>query len=224
MPPGRVNTMPNPALIYVVDDDLSVRSSVSFALNNAGWRVKAFESGEQFAAMAGDLVIAPVLLDINLGGFDGISLLRALSLRSLRFPIVVMIGSAETDAIVASMREGATDFLLKPFTSEDLLATVRCAASRYDNHVAFDARAMEASCKLATLSQGEKDVLVRVAKGLTNLEIAKNLGRTIHLIEVQKAQIMQKMKVDSFACVLRIAFAADCAAFLNTPPILNLSS
>lgn len=213
--------MPKSSLLYVVDDDLSVRSSVSFALTNAGWNVTAFETGEQFVAMASDLVIAPVLLDLDLEGFDGISVLRALALRSLRFPVILMIGNAETKTIVASMRAGATDFLLKPFSSEDLLATVRCAASCYNNHVAFEARVIEASQKLAALSQGEKDVLVRVAQGLTNLEIAKDLGRTIHLVEVQKAQIMQKMKVDSFACVLRIAFVADCGAFLNPLPIVR---
>lgn len=210
-----------PSLVYIVDDDPSVRSSVSFALINAGWRVEVFETGERFVASARHLVVGPVLLDNDLPSFDGVNVLRALTRRSLHFPIIAMIGNPQTETIVELMRNGAADFLLKPFMSEDLLTTVRSVANCFTNHIAFEARASEAGRRLATLSQGEKDVLDRVAMGFTNLEIANDLGRTIHLVEVQKAQIMQKLKVDSFACVFRIAMAADYAAFLKPAEVVQ---
>ncbi|TIX51543.1 response regulator transcription factor [Alteraurantiacibacter aquimixticola] len=195
-------------LIYVVDDEDSIRRSLDFLLSTSGYRVKRWESGDAFLKSADFDEADCILLDIRMPGMDGLQVQQELKARGVDQPVIVLTGHGDVDMAVAAMKAGALDFLQKPFERERLLQSVGNAVRLMADRQARMLQSDWARTQLGKLSDRECQVLDGLACGYPNKTIAYDLGISVRTVEVYRANVMSKLDVPSFADVLRIAFAA----------------
>jgi two-component system response regulator FixJ len=200
--------MSGEVLVHVVDDDLAVRQSLAFLLASDGIPVRLHDSAAAFlgsvAQAAGCLVT-----DVRMPGIDGIELLRRLRARGDALPVIVMTGHADVPLAVAAMREGAFDFVEKPFDDEVFLAAVRAALDRGRRSAERDAAAAEIRQRVASLSERELQVLDELVAGKPNKVIAKDLGISPRTVEIYRANVMAKMQAGSLAELVRAALMVE---------------
>jgi two-component system response regulator FixJ len=197
--------------IYVVDDDELVRAALSVQLQ-ADYDVMGFAAARHFLDAAVALPPGCLILDVRMPGLDGLELQRRLIQRNLHFPIVMMTGHGEVRVAVEAMKAGAVDFIEKPFTREDILASVRLAQDQIaPPHIQRD-DAATAKNRLALLSARELEVLGGLVAGLPNKTIAYDLGLSPRTVESHRAHIMSKMQVPSFSALVWLALAAGVPA------------
>jgi two-component system, LuxR family, response regulator FixJ len=198
-------------LVHVVDDDLAVRQSLAFLLASDGIPVRLHDSAcaflEAVAQPAGCLVT-----DVRMPGIDGIELLRRLKARGDALPVIVMTGHADVPLAVAAMREGAVDFIEKPFDDEVFLTAVRAALDRGRKCAGRDAVAAEIRQRVAALSERELQVLDELVAGKPNKVIAQDLGISPRTVEIYRANVMAKMQAGSLAELVRTALIVDRGA------------
>ncbi|AWB22817.1 DNA-binding response regulator [Methylobacterium currus] len=198
-------------LVHVVDDDLAVRQSLAFLLASDGIPVRLHDSAGAFleavAQPAGCLVT-----DVRMPGIDGIELLRRLKARGDALPVIVMTGHADVPLAVAAMREGAVDFIEKPFDDEVFLTAVRAALDRGRKSAGRDAVAAEIRQRVAALSERELQVLDELVAGKPNKVIAQDLGISPRTVEIYRANVMAKMQAGSLAELVRTALIVDRGA------------
>ncbi|UHC17586.1 response regulator transcription factor FixJ [Methylobacterium currus] len=198
-------------LVHVVDDDLAVRQSLAFLLASDGIPVRLHDSAGAFleavAQPAGCLVT-----DVRMPGIDGIELLRRLKARGDVLPVIVMTGHADVPLAVAAMREGAVDFIEKPFDDEVFLTAVRAALDRGRKCAGRDAVAAEIRQRVAALSERELQVLDELVAGKPNKVIAQDLGISPRTVEIYRANVMAKMQAGSLAELVRTALIVDRGA------------
>jgi FixJ family two-component response regulator len=194
-----------PALVFVVDDDPSVRTAVGRLLRSAGFRAGAFASAEEFLRHERPDAPGCLVLDLRMPGVNGLELQRRLNEPGPGLPIVFLTGYGDIPTTVRAMKGGAVDFLPKPVHDEDLLAAVRSA-------VAQDAQARQRRGaadalrhRLGRLTAREREVLVCVVAGMLNKQTARRLGVTEKTIKVHRAQVMAKMEARSLADLVRLA-------------------
>lgn len=200
--------MSNDQLVHIVDDEDSIRRSVSFMLKTSGYRVETWSSGEAFLKEAKHAEHGCILLDIRMPDIDGLEVQRALAERGVTMPVVIMTGHGDVSIAIRAMKAGAVDFLEKPFEKAALIAAIGESFQRIENaHSAAD-RASDAKTILGALTPRELDVLEGLAKGLPNKTIAFDLGISPRTVEVHRANLMTKLEVRSLSDALRIAFAA----------------
>src|SRR6478752_414378 len=132
--------MPSEAVVHVVDDDLAVRQSLSFLLASDGLPVRLHESASAFLERVGELGAGCIVTDVRMPGIDGIEFLRRIKARGITLPVIVMTGHADVPLAVEAMKEGAVDFIEKPFDDDILLSTVRAALKRQEKHAHQDAQ------------------------------------------------------------------------------------
>lgn len=196
-------------LVYVVDDDPSVRRSVSFMLKTTGHVVETYESGDALLKAAGHLNDGCVLLDIRMPGMDGLEVQDMLRKRGVSLPIVIMTGHGDISLAVRAMKAGAVDFIEKPFDSDVLLSALEEAFRRLSSKAATGERKKDAEVRLESLTPREREVLDGLAQGLPNKTIAYDLGISPRTVEIHRANLMTKLSVRSLSEALRIAFAAQ---------------
>lgn len=204
--------MPTP-VIHVIDDEAPFRRSLLFLLESAGWEAIGHESAEAF------LEAAPVLptsggclvLDIRMPRVSGLELQRRLNAAYSLFPVVFMTGHGEVDLAVQAMKEGAVDFLQKPFKDQLFLDTVERAVSISFKRQALNQRAQEARQILSKLSPREAEVARHLALGLSNKEIGKALNISDNTVHVHRQHLMEKTGVSSAAELARLILRADPA-------------
>jgi len=195
-------------LVYLVDDDPSVRRSVSFMLKTSGHRVATYESGNELLKVARDLSDGCILLDIRMPGLDGLETQAALRDLGVAFPIIIMTGHGDVSLAVKAMKAGAVDFIEKPFDTDVLLSALQEGFSRLSTKAATGERKKDAEVRLQALTPRERDVLEGLAQGLPNKTIAYDLGISPRTVEIHRANLMTKLDVRSLSEALRIAFAA----------------
>jgi two-component system response regulator FixJ len=194
------------AVVHVVDDDLAVRQSLAFLLASGGLAVRLHESASAFL----EAVAEPsgcVLTDVRMPGIDGVELLRRLKARGSKVPVIVMTGHADVPLAVEAMREGALDFIEKPFDDELLLKAIRGALARHEQQVEQDAHSRHVAERLASMSDRERDVLEGLVAGHPNKVIAHNLGISPRTVEIYRANLMKKMGARSLSELVRLALA-----------------
>ena len=196
--------VPEGTIVHVVDDDLAVRQSLAFLFATAGLAVRLYESAAAFLEGAEDKS-GCVLTDVRMPGMDGIELLRRLRATGSPLPVVVMTGHADIPMAVQAMKEGASDFVEKPFDDERLMEAIGAAFDRPPARSKPDA---DAHHRLASLSERERQVLDGILAGKANKVIAFDLGISARTVEVYRANVMAKMGVDSVAELVRKALAA----------------
>lgn len=186
-------------LIHVVDDDAAMRASVVFLVESVGWRALGHASAEAFLAAPGLAAPGCVVLDIRMPTMSGLELQREIARRALPLPIVFITGHADVGLAVQAMKDGAFDFLQKPFGDQALLdavaAAVRESARRRDADTAQGALA----ARYAQLTPRERDVARLVARGQPNKAIARTLGISEKTVHVHRARVLEKMGVRSAA-------------------------
>jgi FixJ family two-component response regulator len=191
-------------LITLVDDDEAVRDSLALLLNFRGYRTRAFASAEACLAAWRPDWRGCLLLDLRMGGMDGLALQRALSERGNALPIVFLTGHGDLPQARAALKAGAVDFLEKPYEEAALLSAVSEAIERDNRQHAVQSRAAEIGGRLERLSERERQVLERVVAGLPNRDIAVELGISPRTVEVFKARMMEKMQARSVPDLVRL--------------------
>ena len=192
-------------IVHVVDDDASVRSAIRRLLRSAGYSVKTSESAQSYLDEASPHTPGCVVLDLRMPGMDGLMLQERMAELGLTAPIVFVTAHGDVSASVRAMKQGAVDFLEKPFESQDLLAAVERAFER-------DVKLREridatnwTQAGLQRLTPREYEVLTYVIGGAVNKVIARRLGVSEKTIKVHRGRVMKKMGAGSLADLVRMA-------------------
>jgi FixJ family two-component response regulator len=192
-------------VVFVIDDDPSVRGAIERLVKAVGFRVATFESGQEFLESKLPEVPSCVVLDVRLPGFSGLDLQRQMTESGIRVPIIFITGHGDIPMSVQAMKAGAVEFLTKPFRDQDLLDAIGQAIERDRAARAKRARAADLRARLDSLTPRELEVMTLVVAGLLNKQIAGELGISEKTIKVHRSQVMQKMRARSLAELVRIA-------------------
>jgi FixJ family two-component response regulator len=194
-----------PATIFIVDDDPSVRRGLSRLVRSAGYEAEAFSSAQDFLASPWRSRLGCLILDVHLPGLSGIDLQDELSLAGDAPPIVFITGLGDIPTSVRAMKQGAVDFLTKPFEAQALLNAVGQALARGARTRGRRAQEEALKTMLATLTPREREVFDGVVRGLLNKQIALELGTAEKTIKVHRGRVMKKLGATSVAELVRMA-------------------
>jgi len=194
--------------VFVVDDDASVRKSLTRLISEAGYTVLAFPSAQEFLAREPSAGPSCVVLDVRMPGGSGLDLQRTLAGAVHQIPIIFMTGHGDIHMSVKAMKAGAVDFLTKPFVGKDLLEAIQRALARDTRDLGVKARTGEIRSRIALLTPRESQVLALVVTGMLNKQMAAALGVVEQTIKVHRARVMEKMQAGSLAELVRLADAA----------------
>jgi two-component system response regulator FixJ len=200
--------MTSDRVIHVVDDDAGVRRSLGRLLAASGFAVRVYESGTALLAVSASLSDGCVLIDVRMPGMDGLELQSHLKGAHIDLPIIMMTGHGDISTAVRAMKEGAMDFIEKPFDDDLLLGTIETALAGRDK-VRRRNEIIEATARVATLSRREREVLDAVLVGRRNKAIAFDLGLSMRTVEVHRARMMERLGVRRVAEAVRLAVLAQ---------------
>lgn len=195
---------PDP-IVFVVDDDASVRDAVQRLLSSVQLRVQTFGSTRDFLASKRPDAPACLVLDVRLPDASGLELQRDLAEAGIQIPIIFVTGHADVPMTVQAMKAGAVEFLTKPFRGQELLDAIQQAIAK--DRVAWSQRAQmaELRSRYDTLTVREKEVMKLVAAGLLNKQIGADLGASELTIKTHRGRVMEKMRAESLADLVRMA-------------------
>lgn len=194
------------AIVYLIDDDESVRRSLARVIRASGHEAEPFESADAFLESHA-VVRAPacLLLDIQMPGVDGLTLQRTLRDRHEDLPIIFLTGHGDIATSVRAMKDGAVDFLPKPVERADLMAAIEVALERSRAVLADREENRALHKRFASLTPREREVMQLVVEGRLNKQIANTLGTVEKTIKVHRGRVMEKMGADSVADLVRMA-------------------
>ena len=192
-------------LVFVVDDDVSMRNAVSRLLCAVGLMVKTFASAHEFLESRLPEVPGCVVLDVKLPDLSGLDLQREMVERGIHIPIVFITGHGDIPMSVQAMKAGAVEFLTKPFRDGDLIDAVRAGIERDRQGRKERAELAELREVLSHLTQREREVMALVVAGLLNKQIALRLGASEKTIKIHRGHVMQKMGADSLPELVRMS-------------------
>lgn len=197
--------MSSPAdlVVHVIDDDPIVLDSIAFLLNSDGIKTAVYESAESFLSQSKTMCGGCLILDIRMPGMDGLALQRALADRDPGFVIVFITGHGDIEMAVRAMRNGAYDFIEKPFRDQELLDSVRSAMQLTCERESLALKVEHVQRRYAALSVRERQVMALVATGKANKVIAYELGVSQRTIELHRARVMEKMGARNLAQLVR---------------------
>jgi FixJ family two-component response regulator len=202
---SEVLTMPDaPSIVFVVDDDVSVRESLELLIRTAGWEPQVFASAPEFLSRPRPAVPCCLVLDVTLPGLSGLELQRQLTERT-GMPIIFITGHGDVPMTVQAMKAGAIEFLTKPFKDDVLLEAIRDAIDRSRAALRHDLEMQVLKNCYASLTPREKEVLALVVSGLLNKQIGGELGISEVTVKTHRGQMMRKMKADSVPALVTMA-------------------
>jgi two-component system response regulator FixJ len=197
--------------VHIIDDDGMVRHSIELFLESAGFETKSYPSAQAFISVVDKSTDGCVVTDVRMPEMNGIDLLIKLHQSGLPLPVIVISGHADVALAVHAMKQGAVDFIEKPFHADSLIAAVRHAFDRY-----VVAPATPPTAKMSTLSARENEVLNGLLQGKSNKAIGRDLNISERTVECHRANVMRKTGAGSVAELVRMAVAPDSARQQST--------
>lgn len=191
-------------VVFVVDDDPSVRSSLSRLISTVGLPVESFDSADAFLKREPPDAPSCLVLDVRLHGLSGLDLQGELAARHMRIPIIFITGHGDIPMSVRAMKAGAVEFLAKPFRDQDLLDAVRMALERACNRREREKEMTGLQQRFNSLSTRERQVISMVVAGMLNKQIAGQLGTAEGTVKVHRSRAMEKMHAQSLAELVRM--------------------
>lgn len=201
-------------VVFVVDDDVSVRESLELLILTAGWRPQTFASAEEFLEQTRAAGPSCLVLDVTLPMLNGLDLQQRIVDRA-DMPIIFITGHGDIPTTVQAMKAGAIEFLTKPFSDQALLSAIADAIERSRGALAREAELRGFRDRHASLTPRERETMALVVSGLLNKQIAARLGISEITVKAHRGRVMRKMQVDSLADLVRVATALDLSLATN---------
>jgi FixJ family two-component response regulator len=192
-------------IVFVVDDDVSVRESLESLIRCEGWRPETFSSAQEFLDYPRVHIPNCLVLDVSLPGLNGLNLQRIVADERTDMPIIFITGHGDVPMTVQAMKAGAVEFLTKPFNNDVLLTAIRAAVERSRVALGLEAEMRVLRDRYASLTQRERQVMALVVSGLLNKQIGGELGISEITVKAHRGKVMQKMKANSLADLVKMA-------------------
>jgi FixJ family two-component response regulator len=188
-----------------VDDDISIRESLELLIRNEGWEPQLFASAQEFLALPRVLAPSCLILDVSLPGLNGLDLQKQVAVERTEMPIIFITGYGDVPMTVRAMKAGAQEFLTKPFSDEVLLAAIQQALERSRLALGRELEMQALKGRYTSLTARERQVMVLVASGKPNKLIGSELGISEITVKAHRGKVMEKMKADSVADLVKMA-------------------
>ena len=192
-------------IVFVVDDDISVRESLELLIRCEGWQPETFASAQEFLTRPRALVPSCLVLDFSLPGLTGLELQKRIAVERTEMPIIFITGHADVPMTVQAMKAGAVELLTKPFNDDVLLTAIRAALERSRVALSRKTEMRVLRDRYAALSVRERQVMALVVSGRLNKQVGGELGISEITVKAHRGKVMQKMQADSFADLVRMA-------------------
>jgi FixJ family two-component response regulator len=193
------------AMVFVIDDDESIREALRSLIRSVGLSVETFASAHDFLVSKRPDVPACLILDVRMPGLSGLDLQRDLTETNIQIPIIFITGHGDIPMSVRAMKAGAVEFLTKPFRDQDLLDAIQQALERDRHARSQQADSADLRNRYQSLTPRETEVFALVVKGLLNKQIALQLGTSEITVKLHRRQVMEKMQADSLADLVRMS-------------------
>jgi FixJ family two-component response regulator len=192
-------------IVFVVDDDISVRESLELLIRCEGWQPEIFASAQDFLDRPRAKVPSCLILDLSLPGLNGLELQRRVAVDRTNLPIIFITGHGDVPTTVQAMKAGAQEFLTKPFCEDALLNAVRHAIERSQSALNHEAAMQTLRARYKALTRREQEVMKLVASGLLNKQVGAELGISEITVKAHRGNMMRKMEANSFADLVNMA-------------------
>ena len=193
------------SIVFVVDDDISVRESLELLIQSEGWQPATFSSAQDFLVRPRTPAPSCLLLDISMPGLNGLEMQKRVAAEHPDVPIIFITGHADVPKTVQAMKAGAVEFLTKPFKDDVLLTAVRQALERSRVALGQQAEIKELRARYSSLSGREREVMALVVSGLLNKQVGGELGISEITVKAHRGKVMQKMKANSLPDLVKMA-------------------
>jgi FixJ family two-component response regulator len=203
-------------IVFVVDDDVSVRESLELLIEAEGWRPETFASAQEFLARSRPLAPCCLILDVALPDLSGLDLQKRVAVDRSDMPVIFITGYGDVPSTVQAMKAGAIEFLTKPFDGGVLLSAIRQALERSQRVLDRDAKVKMLRDSYASLTPREREVMVLVTSGLLNKQVGGELGISEITVKAHRGQVMRKMGANSLPALVHMVATLGLATALTS--------